>query len=71
MFDALKDMTGGRGPDRCIDAVGMEAHGTFIDALYDKPSFLITHSVSLTDAPEMYRTFRDKQDACIKVVMRP
>src|SRR5690606_3116996 len=25
--DVLKDMTGGRGPDACIDAVGMEAHG--------------------------------------------
>jgi hypothetical protein len=26
-LDALKEMTGGRGPDACIDAVGMEAHG--------------------------------------------
>ena len=26
VLDALKDMTGGRGPDGCIDAVGMEAH---------------------------------------------
>ncbi len=148
VFDALKDMTGGRGPDRCIDAVGMEAHGTFVDALLDRvkqavkltfdrahvlrqvlhccrkggtvsipgvyagfidkvpfgtafakgltlkmgqthvqnytrllleriergdidPSFIITHRVSLDDAPEMYRMFRDKQDQCIKVVMRP
>ncbi|MDQ6678026.1 MAG: glutathione-dependent formaldehyde dehydrogenase [Acidobacteriota bacterium] len=31
----LKDMTGGRGPDSCMDAVGMEAHGTSIDAIYD------------------------------------
>jgi threonine dehydrogenase-like Zn-dependent dehydrogenase len=29
-------MTGGRGPDACLDAVGMEAHGTGLDALYDK-----------------------------------
>jgi threonine dehydrogenase-like Zn-dependent dehydrogenase len=148
VFDALKDMTGGRGPDRCIDAVGMEAHGTFIDALYDRvkqaarlqfdrahvlrqvlhccrkggtvsipgvyaglidkvpfgtafgkgltlkmgqthvhrylpdlfsriergeidPSFVISHRVTLDDAPEMYRTFRDKADECIKVVMKP
>ena len=148
VFDALKDMTAGRGPDRCIDAVGMEAHGTFIDAVLDRvkqavkltfdrahvlrqvlhccrkggtvsipgvyagfidkvpfgtafakgltlkmgqthvqnytrplleriergdidPSFVITHRVTLDDAPEMYRTFRDKQDECIKVVMRP
>jgi threonine dehydrogenase-like Zn-dependent dehydrogenase len=27
VIDALKEMTGGRGPDACIDAVGMEAHG--------------------------------------------
>jgi threonine dehydrogenase-like Zn-dependent dehydrogenase len=148
IYDQLKDMTGGRGPDRCIDAVGMEAHGTFIDAIMDRmkqaaklqfdrahvlrqvlhccrkggtvsipgvyagfidkvpfgtafgkgltikmgqthvhnytrplldriqrgeidPSFLITHRVTLDDAPEMYQTFRDKQDDCIKVVMRP
>jgi threonine dehydrogenase-like Zn-dependent dehydrogenase len=148
VYDQLKDLTGGRGPDRCIDAVGMEAHGTFADALLDKvkqtlklqfdrahalrqalhccrkggtvsipgvyagfidkvpfgtafgkgltlkmgqthvhkytqllldriergdidPSFIITHQVTLDDAPEMYRTFRDKQDECIKVVMRP
>jgi threonine dehydrogenase-like Zn-dependent dehydrogenase len=147
-FDELKDLTGGRGPDRCIDAVGMEAHGTFADAVLDRvkqamklqfdrahvlrqalhacrkggtvsipgvyagfidkipmgmafakgltlrmgqthvhnytaplyeriergeidPSFIITHKVSLDDAPEMYQTFRDKQDDCVKVVMRP
>jgi threonine dehydrogenase-like Zn-dependent dehydrogenase len=34
--EALQDLTGGRGPDACIDAVGMEAHGTSIDALYDR-----------------------------------
>jgi len=32
---------------------------------------VITHRVKLGDAPEMYRTFRDKQDECIKVVMTP
>jgi threonine dehydrogenase-like Zn-dependent dehydrogenase len=36
VVEALKAMTGGRGPDACIDAVGMEAHGTAIDALYDR-----------------------------------
>jgi threonine dehydrogenase-like Zn-dependent dehydrogenase len=36
-FEALKDFTGGRGPDACIDAVGLEAHGTgTVDAIYDK-----------------------------------
>ena len=34
--EAVTEMTGGRGPDSCIDAVGMEAHGTGLDALYDK-----------------------------------
>ena len=35
------------------------------------PSVIITHRVSLDDAPEMYRAFRDKEDECIKVVMKP
>jgi threonine dehydrogenase-like Zn-dependent dehydrogenase len=35
------------------------------------PSFVITHRVSLEDAPRMYKTFRDKEDGCIKVVMKP
>jgi threonine dehydrogenase-like Zn-dependent dehydrogenase len=34
VHDALKDMTGGRGPDACIDAVGMEAHG--MEYAYDR-----------------------------------
>ncbi len=33
--EALKELTGGRGPDACIDAVGMEGHGTGIDYAYD------------------------------------
>jgi threonine dehydrogenase-like Zn-dependent dehydrogenase len=36
VFQALKEMTGGLGPDRCIDAVGLEAHGTSLDAIYDR-----------------------------------
>lgn len=36
VFETLKEMTGGLGPDSCIDAVGLEAHGTTIDALYDR-----------------------------------
>ncbi|MDB5493361.1 MAG: fdh [Phenylobacterium sp.] len=35
------------------------------------PTFVITHTVPLGRAPEMYRTFRDKQDGCIKVVLKP
>ena len=34
-IDALKEMTGGRGPDSCIEAVGMEAHGGGIGYAYD------------------------------------
>jgi threonine dehydrogenase-like Zn-dependent dehydrogenase len=148
VFEALRAMTGGQGPDACIDAVGLEAHGTTLDAWYDRvktslymatdrthalrqainscrkggtvsipgvyggfldkfplgaafakgltlkmgqthmqrylplllgriergeidPSFVITHRVTLDQAPEMYRTFRDKADECIKVVMKP
>lgn len=36
VVDVLKGMTGGRGPDACIDAVGMEAHGTGISHTYDR-----------------------------------
>jgi threonine dehydrogenase-like Zn-dependent dehydrogenase len=148
VFERLKDMTGGIGPDACIDAVGLEAHGSSIDYYYDRaktatllatdrasalrqaihscrkggtvsipgvyggfidkvpvgaafakgltlrmgqthvhrylrplmdriergdidPSFVVTHRVSLDEAPEMYRTFRDKKDGCIKVVLKP
>ncbi|HWB00457.1 MAG TPA: zinc-dependent alcohol dehydrogenase [Pirellulales bacterium] len=149
VYETLMEMTGGRGPDRCIDAVGAEAHGTgSFDAVMDKikmsvmlttdrahvlrqaiyccrkggtlsipgvyigfpdklpfgalmnkgltvrtgqthvqkynptllkkieegkidPSFVITHRESLEHAPAMYKTFRDKQDHCIKVVLTP
>jgi threonine dehydrogenase-like Zn-dependent dehydrogenase len=35
------------------------------------PSFVITHRVPLDDAPAAYKTFRDKEDGCIKVVLKP
>jgi threonine dehydrogenase-like Zn-dependent dehydrogenase len=35
------------------------------------PSFVITHTVPIEQGPEMYQTFRDKQDGCIKVVLKP
>lgn len=149
IVEALNEMTGGKGPDKCIDAVGLEAHSLgALDAIYDRakqammletdrahvlrqmimvcrpagtlsipgvygglidkfpigalmnkgltvrtgqthvnrwtddllrrieegqidPAFVITHKVTLEDGPEMYRTFRDKQDGCVKVVMTP
>ncbi|MCU1291269.1 MAG: Alcohol dehydrogenase GroES domain protein, partial [Bryobacterales bacterium] len=147
-LDALKDMTGGRGPDGCIDAAGMEAHTPGFIGAYDRakqammletdrpialreaimacrnggtvsvigvyggfidkfpagsmmnrsltirtgqthmqrymrplleriqkgeidPSFVITHRLPLDAAPEGYAMFRDKQDECIKVVLKP
>jgi threonine dehydrogenase-like Zn-dependent dehydrogenase len=35
------------------------------------PSFVVTHHAKLNDAPALYKTFRDKKDGCIKVVMKP
>ena len=36
VVEALKELTGGRGPDACIDAVGMEAHGPGVEYVYDR-----------------------------------
>jgi threonine dehydrogenase-like Zn-dependent dehydrogenase len=52
VIDTLKEMTGGRGPDACIDAVGMEAHGTRIDAIEDKAKQLVRLA---TDRPNVLR----------------
>lgn len=149
VLERLKELTRGKGPEKCIDSVGMEAHAVrSIDSMYDRakqalmlesdrphvlremiyvcrpagiisipgvygglidkipfgaamnkgltfrmgqthvnrwtddllkriqegqidPSFVITHSVSLEQGPEMYKTFRDKHDGCIKVVLKP
>lgn len=50
--EALKEMTGGRGPDACIDAVGLEAHGMGAEGMYDK----VKQAVRLeTDRPEVLR----------------
>ena len=35
------------------------------------PTFIITHRLPLDEAPQAYYTFRDKQDECIKVVLKP
>ena len=35
------------------------------------PSSIVTHRLSLDEAPAAYKTFRDKQDGCIKVVLKP
>jgi threonine dehydrogenase-like Zn-dependent dehydrogenase len=144
--EALKELTGGHGPDAVIDAVGMEAHSPRIDYAYDRmkqavrmetdrpnalreaitncrnggivsvvgvyggfvdkfpmgsvmnrsltikagqchvhrymqplleriqngdidPTFIITHRMSLEDAPRGYEMFKNKQDDCMKVVL--
>jgi len=148
VVEAVIEMTGGRGPDSCIDAVGMEAHGSGLDGWYDwsmqqvmsqtdrptalrqviqacrkggtvsipgvyggiidkmpmgaafnkgltmrmgqthvqkymapllqriekgeiDPSYIISHRITLDEVPEAYKTFRDKDDNCIKFVLRP
>jgi threonine dehydrogenase-like Zn-dependent dehydrogenase len=148
VFEVLKEWTGGRGPDSCIDAVGMESHGVGAAHIYDRakqvlmlesdrpeplrqaiqacrkggtisvpgvygglidkfpigaafakgltikmgqthvhrylkpllekirrgeidPSFVVSHTFPLDEAPLAYRMFRDKEDECMKVVMKP
>jgi threonine dehydrogenase-like Zn-dependent dehydrogenase len=148
VIERLEELTKGKGPEKCIDCVGMEAHiSGHLDSMYDRvkqtvmaesdrphvlremiyvcrtagtisipgvygglvdkipfgaamnkgltfrmgqthvnrwtddllrriqegqidPSFVITHTVPLDQGPEMYKTFRDKQDGCIKVVLK-
>jgi threonine dehydrogenase-like Zn-dependent dehydrogenase len=148
VYEALMDMTGGRGPDACIDDVGMEAHAPGVIFAYDRlkqammletdrphalreaimccrnggivsvigvyggfidkfpmgsvmnrsltiktgqahvqrymrpllqmiengdidPTFVVTHVLSLDDAPRGYDMFKNKKDNCIKVVLKP
>ena len=52
LHEALKEMTGGIGPDACIDAVGMEAHGLAIDNVADK---LKAHMLLTTDRAHVFR----------------
>ncbi len=52
IVDKLKQMTAGRGPDSCIDAVGLEAHGTTVDAIYDYAKMAMKLE---TDRPHVLR----------------
>ena len=52
VYAALNDMTGGRGPDVCIDAVGLEAYGHTVDALYDSAK---AAAFMATDRPHALR----------------
>ncbi len=60
LFDQLKDMTGGFGPDSCIDAVGMEAHGTSPGEIYD------WIKMGLRLASDRPNVFRQAIQACRK-----
>jgi len=52
VLPALNEMTAGRGPDACIDAVGLEAHGTSIGAMYDRAKATLFMA---TDRPTVLR----------------
>ncbi len=147
VLEELREFTHGKGPDACIEAVGMEAHGTGPQYAYDRvkqalhletdrgsalreaimavrkggtlsivgvyglmdkfplgilmnkgitirtaqqpgqrymprmldhvlkgeldPSFLVTHRMSLEEAPKGYELFKDKQDGCMRAVFAP
>jgi len=52
VVEQLKQLTGGRGPDACIDAVGMEAHGDTLGAVYDNVK---SKMMLATDRPNVLR----------------
>jgi threonine dehydrogenase-like Zn-dependent dehydrogenase len=52
VYDKLLDLTGGRGPDSCIDAVGLESHGTSPDAILD---YVKANLYLATDRPHALR----------------
>ena len=60
VVEELKQRTGGRGPDACVDAVGMEAHGATFDAIYDRAKHML---MLATDRPHV---LREALQACRK-----
>ncbi|MGE0451641.1 MAG: zinc-dependent alcohol dehydrogenase [Vicinamibacterales bacterium] len=52
VYEALREMTGGRGPDHCIDAVGLEGHARGVSGAYDKVK---TIAMMETDRPVALR----------------
>ena len=60
VLEGLKKRTGGKGPDACIDAVGMEAHGTGLQYAYDKTKTVLMME---TDRPI---ALREAMMACRK-----
>jgi threonine dehydrogenase-like Zn-dependent dehydrogenase len=66
MNKALTFKTGQTHVQRYTEALLHKIEAGEID-----PSFVITHRVSLDEAPATYKKFRDKEDGCIKVVLKP
>ena len=76
-------MTNGRGPDRCMNKgltlrMGQTHVQRYLRPLLQTieagtidPSFVVTHQLPLDDASRAYKMFRDKEDSCIKVVLKP
>jgi threonine dehydrogenase-like Zn-dependent dehydrogenase len=52
LMDEIKFLTGGRGPDSCIDAVGLEAHGHTVTAGLDRVKAAV---MLATDRPDALR----------------
>ena len=66
MNKALTVKTGQTHVQRYLDPLLERIENGDID-----PSFVITHEEPLENGPELYQTFRDKEDDCIKVVLTP
>ena len=53
VVERLNELTGGKGPEKCIDAVGMEAHATAtLDSMYDRVKQVVMLE---TDRPHVLR----------------
>ena len=63
--DAIRDMTGGRGPDSVLDAVGMEAHGSPIAGFLQKVTGLLPKAIS---APLMQTAGVDRLNALYSAI---
>jgi hypothetical protein len=63
--DAIRDMTGGRGPDSVLDAVGMEAHGSPVTTFVQKAAGLLPKALS---APLMQAAGVDRLNALYSAI---
>lgn len=66
MNKGLSMKSGQTHMQRCLRPLLQKIEAGEID-----PSFVITHRVALADAPQAYKTSRDKAEGCIKVVLKP